>query len=56
LEHPVKSSDGLDYKNLYVGGIDSIDIGKDDSASVDNSRASDFCGLIKKRVFWTRCT
>lgn len=50
LEPPITSADGLSYKNLYVGGIDSIDIGKDDSSS-DDGRASDFCGLIKKRAF-----
>jgi hypothetical protein len=45
---------GTDYKNLYVGGIDSIDIGSNDSASAKNSAASDklsdFCIVIKKRV------
>ena len=51
LEHPVKSEAGASYKNLYVGGIDSIDIGSNDSASIDNSKSSDFCGVIKKRVF-----
>lgn len=51
LEHPIKSADGFSYKNLYVGGIDSIDIGQNDSASADNGKASDFCILIKKRVF-----
>jgi len=46
---------GTDYKNLYVGGIDSIDIGTADSASVKGTSQSDklseFCIVIKKRVF-----
>ena len=36
-------------KNLYVGGIDSIDIGTADSANPSN-KASSFCIVIKKRV------
>ena len=51
LEHPMFTEDGLGYKNLYVGGIDSIDIGTADSASDKN--VSDFCIVIKKRVFGT---
>lgn len=51
LEHPLFTEDGLGYKNLYVGGIDSIDIGTSDSASDKN--VSDFCIVIKKRVFGT---
>ena len=49
LEHPLKSEDGQGYRNLYVGGIDSIDIGKDDSSTTQH--VSDFCIVIKKRVF-----
>jgi hypothetical protein len=37
--------------NLYVAGIDGIDIGTDNSAT-DND-VSDFCIVIKKRVFGT---
>ena len=48
VEHPIKSEDGDTYKNLYVGGIDSIDIGKNDSS--DDNNPSDFCIVIKKRV------
>lgn len=48
-EHPLITSDGLGYKNLYVGGIDSIDIGAEDT-STDGSKVSDFCVVIKKRV------
>ena len=48
-EHPIKAESGEGYKNLYVGGIDSIDIGKNDSSTTD--KVSDFCIVIKKRVF-----
>lgn len=51
LEHPLMSEYGTDYKNLYVGGIDSIDIGSIDSAQTGDSKVSDFCIVIKKRVF-----
>jgi len=40
--------DGNPFKNLYVAGIDSIDMGTGDSAS-DND-VSDFCIVIKKRI------
>lgn len=62
LEHPVwtdlykqslESGEERDYSemnNLYVAGIDSIDIGaKDTSANTDNP--SKFCITIKKRAF-----
>lgn len=54
LEHPRFSEEGNSYKNLYVGGIDSIDIGSADSASKGKSaeeKLSDFCIVIKRRVF-----
>lgn len=38
------------FDNLYVGGIDSIDIGQKDSATTDTSKLSDFCIVIKKRT------
>lgn len=47
-EHPLRAEDGGNFKNLYVGGIDSIDIGTDDSSSDKNP--SEFCIVIKKRV------
>lgn len=54
-EHPLVSELGTEYRNLYVSGIDSIDIGAADSAQVDkgavNNKVSDFCIVIKKRVF-----
>lgn len=60
LEHPVwsdlyksQSEEARDYSemnNLYVAGIDSIDIGaKDTSENTDNP--SKFCIVIKKRAF-----
>lgn len=51
LEHPLISESGSEYQHLYVGGIDSIDIGTTDSAQKDTSgKVSDFCIVIKKRV------
>ena len=49
LEHPILSEEGTSYRNLYVGGIDSIDIGIADSAGTDKN-PSEFCIVIKKRV------
>lgn len=49
VEPPILDSDGNPYKNLYVAGIDSIDIGANESAIDYN--VSDFCIVIKKRVF-----
>lgn len=49
VEPPMLDETGNPYSNLYVAGIDAIDMGKRDSAS-DND-VSDFCIVIKKRVF-----
>ena len=49
-EPPILGESGHGYRNLYVGGIDSIDIGEQDSATQDKSKLSDFCVVIKKRV------
>lgn len=49
-EPPILGESGHGYKNLYVGGIDSIDIGEQDTATQDKSKLSDFCVVIKKRV------
>ena len=49
VEPPLTDPDGKVWKNLYVAGIDAIDMGADNSAS-DND-VSDFCIVIKKRVF-----
>lgn len=51
VEPPLKDPEGNVWKNLYVAGIDGIDIGTDNSAT-DND-VSDFCIVIKKRVFGT---
>lgn len=52
LEHPLTTEENLGYKNLYVAGIDSIDIGTADSTGTDK-KPSQFCIVIKKRVFGT---
>ena len=44
------SPDGTDYRNLYIAGIDSIDIGTADSTGTDK-KPSQFCIVIKKRTF-----
>lgn len=49
VEPPLLDSEGQPYKNLYVAGIDSIDIGKAESAT--DYDVSDFCIVIKKRSF-----
>ena len=49
VEPPQTDQDGNVWKNLYVAGIDGIDIGSDNSATDDD--VSDFCIVIKKRVF-----
>ena len=48
VEPPILDTDGNPYNNLYVAGIDSIDMGKDESAI--DSDVSDFCIVIKKRI------
>lgn len=48
-EPPILDEQGNPYKNLYVAGIDAIDMGKRDSAS--DSDVSDFCIVIKRRNF-----
>ena len=50
IEHPIKSENGVDFRNLYVAGIDGIDMGMNDTS--DNTRdPSDFCVVVKKRCF-----
>ena len=49
LESPITDPDGNVYKNLYVAGIDAIDVGTENSAS--DTDVSDFCIVIKRRVF-----
>lgn len=49
VEPPLKDPEGKVWKNLYVAGIDAIDMGTDNSA--EESDVSDFCIVIKRRVF-----
>lgn len=49
-EHPLISPEKTSYKNLYVGGIDSIDIGAAETSSDNVKKVSDFCIVIKKRI------
>ena len=49
IEHPLLSEEGTDYRNLYIAGIDSIDIGTADSTGTDK-KPSQFCIVIKKRI------
>lgn len=50
IEHPIKSENNSDFRNLYVAGIDGIDMGKNDTS--ENTRdPSDFCVVVKKRCF-----
>lgn len=49
IEHPLMAPNGESYKNLYIAGIDSIDIGTGDSTGTDK-KPSQFCIVIKKRV------
>lgn len=48
LEEPQKDEDGNILRNLYCAGIDSIDVGKEDSSGQKD--VSDFCIVIKKRI------
>lgn len=50
LEHPLKDPSGNPYRDLYVAGIDGIDMGLEDTSS-KTKNPSDFCVVIKKRVF-----
>ena len=49
LEHPLKDENGNPYRNLYVAGIDSIDLGSDETSEGTND-PSQFCIVIKKRI------
>ena len=48
VEPPILDENGMPYKNMYVAGIDAIDMGTADSAS--DTDVSDFCVVIKKRA------
>ena len=49
VEPPQRDPEGNVWKNLYVAGIDAIDLGTDNSA--EDNDVSDFCIVIKRRVF-----
>lgn len=49
FEEPRVDNSGEVFKNLYVAGIDAIDMGTGDSAT--DTDVSDFCIVIKKRAF-----
>lgn len=50
IEHPIRSSNNVVPSNLYVAGIDGIDIGQEDTSdkTID---PSNFCVVIKKRTY-----
>lgn len=51
IEHPLWTNSGEEKtNNLYVAGIDSIDIGQQDTSEYTKD-PSQFCIVIKKRVF-----
>lgn len=47
IEEPEKDRDGNTYKDLYIAGIDSIDLGTDNSLVGEGG--SKFCMMVKKR-------
>ena len=49
VEPPLVDETGQPFKNLYVAGIDAIDMGRKDSTS--DIDVSDFCVVVKKRSF-----
>lgn len=49
VEPPILDEQGQPFKNLYIAGIDAIDMGKAESAT--DYDVSDFCVVIKKRQF-----
>lgn len=48
VEPPILDDDGNPYKDLYVAGIDAIDMGSQDSAQ--DYDVSDFCVVVKRRM------
>lgn len=49
LEYPTTNNEGVVPKNLYVAGIDGIDLGKEDTSEATTD-PSDFCVVIYKRA------
>lgn len=50
LEHPVKGEHGAVPRNLYIAGIDGIDMGGEDTSDKTQD-PSDFCVVVKKRAY-----
>lgn len=50
IEHPIRDEDGNVPKNLYVAGIDGIDLGQEDT-SENTKDPSNFCVVVKKRTY-----
>lgn len=50
IEPPITTEKGDVYKNLYVAGIDGIDLGNDETEDSVKDTASKFCIVIKKRM------
>lgn len=49
VEPPKRDEDGSPFKNLYVIGIDAIDMGKKDSST--DKDVSDYCIIVYRRQF-----
>lgn len=49
LEHPLKDEQGNVFRNLYVAGIDGIDLGQKETSDATKN-PSDFCITILKRM------
>jgi hypothetical protein len=50
LQHPDKSSSKETFKNLYTMGVDSIDMGNNDSTQKDGKGRSKLAAMVKKRI------
>jgi len=53
LEHPIRDESGKAFRNLYVAGIDSIDLGQDETSEATRD-PSNFCICIKRRQYGTK--
>ena len=49
LEHPIKGDSNNPFRNLYVAGIDGIDLGQKETSDATKD-PSDFCIVILKRM------
>ncbi|GMO69604.1 MAG: hypothetical protein Nk1A_8780 [Endomicrobiia bacterium] len=50
IERPLKDESGKPYRNLYVCGIDGIDLGKSETSTATKD-PSDFCVTVFRRAF-----